>query len=1144
MSRKIGTALVVGAGISGIRSALDLAENGYSVTLIDRAPHMGGILSQLDYQFPTDRCGMCRMLPLVDRDASSQYCLRKGLFHENIDIMLATELVSVDGDPGNFEVRLRQKPSWVDPELCVGCGLCVDVCPVEVPDEFNEGLASRKAIYLPVPHNIPNPYVIDFAACTRCGECEKVCPTSAIKLAAQERSNFRILVVDDELIVRDSLKEWLEEEGFRVDMAESGSQALEMLTATPYQLMLTDIKMPGMDGVEVLQKAKELLPELTVVMMTAYATVETAVEAMKLGALDYLIKPFEPDQLIPMILRIYQDLEAAEGVTMSVGTLILSGGTAYFDPASGTNTLGYGIYSNVVTSLEFERIYSGSGPTQGNLVRPSDKKPIRKVAWVQCIGSRDLQTGSDFCSNICCMYAIKEAQIAKAKTDGELEATIFYMDMRTFGKSFQRYRDQAQEAHGINFQRGRIHSVVQDEKNGDVLVRYSATNGEIHEESLDLLVLSVGQKPIAGMDKLAETVGIDLNPWGFASSQPFAPTRTSRDGIFLGGAFGGLKDISDSVIQASAAAVNASRTIHAAGGGLSPQPTQVSEARDVARELPSTLVMICTCGDALEQRIDLDALTTGLSSDPAVNQIEVLEQVCTVEGWDRLVELVQTHKPNRLLIGSCLPYVYAQKLRDLAHQTGLSATLMEVVDIRTPLFAAGASTSDQLFASIKGVLYMGLAKLKRIDPTPTISVPIHQQALVVGGGIAGMTAALAIADHGFKVDLIEKAEQLGGNLNWLTKTLEGYATRELMDQTLGKVEKHPLINIHVQTKVLSAFGEVGHFITSLEDKDGQVETIVHGATILATGGNEARTTSYGYGTSAVIVTQKDLGIALEDKTLDPSQLETVVMIQCVDSREEPRNYCSRICCASALKHALELKTLNPNMAIYILYRDIMAYGFAESYYTQARKAGVIFIQYTPDRKPQVETAETAIRVKVFEPIIAQDVEITADLLVLATGVTPSFPAELAEAYGIGLDQDGFFNEADSKWRPVDALKEGVFACGLAHSPRSIAESIVTAEAAAQRSLRILSRTNLPTGKVVAEVRQSLCSLCERCIPACPYQARALWAEHDKVVVNPAMCQGCGTCATVCPNSASVVRGFTGPQMFDVIDAAIESSINY
>jgi heterodisulfide reductase subunit A len=415
MQKKIGKALVVGAGIGGIRSALDLAENGYGVTLIDRAPHLGGILGQLDRQFPTNRCGMCKMLPLVERDSSAQFCLRKGLFHDNIRIQTATQLTAVEGEPGHLKVRLRHAPTWVDPQRCTGCGVCTDRCPVEVPDAFNAGLSIRKAIYRPVPHAVTDAYVIDTAACTRCGECEAVCPTQAIDLSKSPREQFRILVVDDELVVRDSLKEWLEDEGFSVAMAESGDQALEKLGADNYHLMLTDIKMPGMGGVELLEQAKAQYPDLTVVMMTAYATVETAVDAMKMGAIDYLMKPFDPEKMIPMVVSIYADRVASQDEELEVGAIVLAVGVDYVDPGQGKNPYAYGTHPHVVTHLEFERLLSGSGPCRGQLVRPADHKPITKIAFLQCVGSRDLGNDADFCSTVCCMIAVKQAMLAKEK---------------------------------------------------------------------------------------------------------------------------------------------------------------------------------------------------------------------------------------------------------------------------------------------------------------------------------------------------------------------------------------------------------------------------------------------------------------------------------------------------------------------------------------------------------------------------------------------------------------------------------------------------------------------------------------------------------------------------------------------------------
>ncbi|MGB9441931.1 MAG: response regulator [Desulfobacterales bacterium] len=1142
MPRKNGKALVVGAGISGIRTALDLAEFGYGVTLIDRSPHLGGILSQLDYQFPTDRCGMCKMLPLVDRDVSSQYCLRKGLFHENIQILLSTEIASVAGEPGHFQVMLKQHPNWVNADRCIGCGECVDVCPVEVPDDFNAGLANRKAIYLPVPHAIPNPYVIDLVACTRCGACVEICPTQAIQLPEQERGGFHILVVDDELIVRDSLKEWLLEEGFSVDMAASGAEALDRLSRQAYQLMLLDIKMPGMDGVEVLQKAKESWPDLNVIMMTAYATIETAVEAMKVGALEYLIKPFDPETMVPMVLKIYQDLAAAEGQQIEVGAIVLCSGTDFFNPASGKNTFGYGVYPNVVTSLEFERLLSGTGPHAGRLVRPFDGKPVHKVAWIQCVGSRDIQMEADFCSNVCCMVAIKEALVAKEKTTKDLETTIFYMDMRTFGKTFQRYRDRAETLHGVRFERGRTHSIIQDAESGDMIIRSVDLSGKSTEAQFDMVVLTVGQRPAEGTSELAEMLGLELNPWGFGNTTPFSLTRTSRSGILLGGSFAGLKDISDSVTQASAAALSASQVIHSSGGSLALEPQPAPPLSAAAREIPRILAVVCTCRGKLSGFDDPTEIVQRLKTNPLVKQVEFLEQICTAGGWEQLVELVETNKPNRLLIGACLPYVYQRKLQELGRQVDLDPALMEVADLRpvasTQSSKLKAQGSLSAFNFQLSALQTGIAKLKWVEPEPVSAIAIIQKALVIGGGIAAMTAALAIAEHGFEVDLVEKSEQLGGNLNWLQRTLEGHSIQTLMKDTCLLVERHPRIDVHIQSQVISSVGQVGHFLTTLEDSQHSVQTLEHGVTILATGGTEAVTASYGYGTNPSIMTQKEFEQKLADDKIDPAALTSVVMVQCVDSREEPRNYCSRVCCANSLKHALDLKEKNPELAVYILYRDIMAYGFTETYYTRARMAGVIFIQYQVDEKPRVQSDQQSLSVTVWEPIIGHQVQIKADLVVLATGVVPTLPQDLAQSFGAVIDQDGFFQEAESKWRPVDALKEGIFACGLAHSPRSIPEAIATAEAAAARALRILSSERLRSGKVVATVHHSLCSLCERCIDACPYGARSIDFDHEKVQINPVMCQGCGACAAVCPNSASVLEGFLEQQMFEMIDAAV------
>jgi heterodisulfide reductase subunit A len=1146
MGKKLGKALVVGAGISGIRTALDLAETGYGVTLVDREPHIGGILSQLDDQFPSNHCGMCKMLPLVKRDQSSQFCLRKGLFHENIDILLNTEVIAIDGDPGKFSVSVRKKPTWVDPQRCVGCGACEAVCPVEIPDTFNEALTTRKAIYLPVPHTIPNPYVIDLAACSHCGECEKICPTQAIELSLEKRKDFRVLVVDDELIVRDSLKEWLDEEGFFVEVAESGPVALEKLSKTSFNLMLTDIKMPGMDGVELLKKAKESFPNLCVLMMTAFATVETAVEAMKIGAQDYLMKPFDPEQMIAKTVQIYEETEAGDIRNLEVGAIVFSGGTAYFDPADSKDLYGYKTNPNVITSLELERLLSGTGPTHGRLTRPHDGKNIEKIAWIQCVGSRDIQQNADYCSSVCCMVAIKEATLVIKKSPSPVETAIFYMDMRTFGKSFQRYRDDAEQEHGVRFERTRIHSITADVAFGNPVIRYAQTDGRIRNEAFDLVVLAVGQRPARGIEEISKLIDAPLNPWGFIQTEPFSPVSTDRSGVLAGGSFSGLKDIGESVTYASAAALEASRIIHAAGGGLSDESFSEPAFQDISREEPRMLVTVCTCGDNYPEHLNTEALTRRLEQEPCVDRIVFLRQCCTQSGWKELTEIIESARPNRILIGACHPYLYIQKLRALSRRIHLDAEMMEVVDIMSPIFAGTQDPTGPLSAASRtlSALKMGISRLKHMDPLPLTRLPVTRRALVVGGGIAGMHAALAIADHGYPVELVEQSDRLGGNLLWLQQTIEGLPLQPYLQEIVQAAEKHPLLQIHLQTEITAAFGEVGGFYTTIEKGDGTIETIQHGVAILATGGNEAATTAYGYGTSQAVLTQKELESRLALGDIDPQKLDSVVMIQCVDSRQEPRNYCSRVCCPTSLKQAIKLKKSNPKMAVYILYRDMMTLGFTESYFTAARKAGVIFIQYDLDNKPHVSIStesNKSLSITVTDPILARPLEIEAHLLVLATGIVPQLPATLANAFAVETDRDGFFLEAESKWRPVDALKEGVFGCGIALSPRSLPDTIATAAAAAQRSLRILAHEKLSAGKIVASVRHSLCSLCERCIDTCPYHARRLDPDLGKIVVNPAMCQGCGSCATICPNSASVIQGFADHQLLDMIDAAMESA---
>jgi len=1135
MNAKAASVLVIGAGISGIRSALDLAEMEYHVFLTDKSPHLGGVLTQLDYQFPNDHCGMCKMLPTTNRDDSSQFCLRKGLFHKNIEILLGTEITALEGEPGNFRATLASAPLFIDKERCVGCGQCSSACPVEVPDDFNAGLAMRKAVYLPVPHNIPNNYVIDMTACTRCGECQKICPTGAIDLKLDARREFRVLVVDDELVVRDSLKEWLIDVGFSVDMAASGKEAIELLSVSDYGLMLLDIKMPGMDGVEVLKVAKEMREDLPVLMMTAYATVETAVEAMKIGARDYLMKPFDIEALMTKVVQQYEGTVTAATRVIEVGAVIMAAGSGFCDPAEVSGTYGYNL-PNVITSIQFERLISGTGPNAGKLLRPGDGKPAKKIAWLQCVGSRNLQQKADYCSSVCCMFSIKEALLAKSRTSGAADTAIFYMDMRTFGKDFQRYRDSAEKESGVRFIRSRVHS-VEPEAGGSLRLHYVDADCHEHDEIFDMVVLAAGQRPPEGSNALAQMAGIELNPEGFCRTENFSPGMTSREGIFASGSFSGLRDISESLILADSASLGASQLIHSRVGGSGAQSEEDATYRDVSREPPRAAIVLCTCGDALSE--DSKVLQSRLGMRSPAPQVFMIERICTRSGWDAMVKKLVGSEFNRVIIGACMPCLYGRRLAELGQQIGLSPALMEMVDIRTPALRAG-DDSGRTLKHIETILKMSLEKICGANPEFASSQKVIQEALVIGGGVAGMTAALAIADHGFEVHLVEKSDSLGGLARRINQSIERVSIADLVDKLRKGVEHHPRIAVHKCASVVHSQSHAGNFLTTIEADGRGPELIEHGAVILATGGMEAWTNDYSHGASDFILTQLELETLIEDGTIDPAKLKSIAMIQCVGSRENGRNYCSRVCCTSALKNAIFLKERNPDLDIYIFYRDMMTYGFLETYYTRARREGIIFIQYTPDKKPDVSLSDGGkIRITARDPILGRDIVLEPELVVLSTGIVPSDQRMLANLFGIELNEDGFFKESDYKWQPVNSRKRGVFICGIAHSPRSVPESIAMAQAAAQRALGILKREKNQAGAIVAEVRHSLCARCERCISACPYDARYRNEDEDIIEVDRLACQGCGSCAAICPNSASVVRGYGDRQVMAMLDAALE-----
>jgi len=1012
MEDTTNTILVVGAGISGIRSALDLALMNYNVTLIDKEPHTGGTLMQLDHQFPSDACGICRMLPQVERDDMAQHCLRRGIDHENIKVLRSTELVALEGEPGKFVATLRRKPTMVDRERCIGGGKGTDVCPVEVPIDLNGGKSVRKAIYLPLPYEFNN-YVIDLDACTHCGECAKACPTNAINLFM-------------------------------------------------------------------------------------------AVQEQQVG----------------------------------VGAVILAAGFGLFDPASGKDTY-CSKHPNVITSLEFERLVSHGGPNEGRLLRPSDGKPVEKAAWIQCVGSRDRQVNSDFCSSACCMYSIKQSVLAKKSNGGQLDATIFYMDMRTYGKNFQSYRDRAEKEHGVRFHRCRIHSVIPQGQNGDLRLSYWDTQDSMTEEIFDLVVLAVGQRPPASTQSLADITKIELNQWGFLKPQGYSLTKSAREGIFASGSFTGLRDISESVIAANSAALEASNFL----ASMKAATTEVEEPGVVRASLalgpPKVYVAICTCGDALQAAVNLDDVAAQVADLNAVEQVGIFRNLYMEQGWRELNEALVDSKCNRLLVCPCVSSLFAGKLRKFVNSIGYDRDLVEFVDLQPRFLLRNEREQQRSLQDILARIAMAVGKLRATTARTIPSTRIEAQALVIGGGIAGMTAASAIADHGFQVHLVEKSAELGGNLRDRYRTLNSGSPQKLLADTISKVEGHRNIHIHTNARIVQSEGQIGHFTTTIEKSKGASDTIAHGVTILATGGKEAQTDSYCYGKSSRIVTQGQLERQINAGTLIPENLSSVAMIQCVDSREGNRPYCSRICCASALKNALFIKEKNPDISIFIFYRDFMSYGFMESYYTRARQVGIVFIPYQTEEKPSVVVENGMPVITALEPILQRKLQMQADLLVLSTGVIPEDSQELMEILGVKYDENGFCQEQESKWRPVDLSKKGVFACGLAHSPRNITESIAMAESAALRGLRFLFKAQLSTGtSTLASTDQRLCSGCKTCLNLCAFNAISFNEGSKTSSIDEMLCQGCGVCASACPAGAINLGNYSSDQMLGQIEGLL------
>jgi len=817
---------------------------------------------------------------------------------------------------------------------------------------------------------------------------------------------------------------------------------------------------------------------------------------------------------------------------LSVGSIILAPGFEPFDP-SAISEYGYGRYPNVVTSVEFERILSATGPYGGVIMRPSDGELPEKVAFIQCVGSRDERVGNPYCSGVCCMYSIKEAVIAEEHNPG-LKPTIFFMDIRAFGKEFDDYYTRAEGEHGVRFVRCRVSNTDEEPDTHDLYVTYEE-DGEVKREKFDLVVLSVGMRPPIDAQRLADTLGIELNEHGFCKTDPFAPLETTRPGVYVCGAFASPKDIPDSVAQASGAASKAARAIASERGTLVANVEYPPE-RSVEGEEPRIGVFVCHCGINIGGVVDVPAVMEYARTLPNVAYAEQNLYTCSQDTQDKITEKIIEHRLNRVVVASCTPRTHEPLFRATLQFAGLNPYLFEMANIRDQCSWVHMREPEAATEKAKGLVRMAVAKARLIQPLQRPKASVTQSALVVGGGLSGMTAALEIADQGYEVHLVEKENELGGNLRRIKYLLERDDPSERLRELIARVKGNGKIKLHLATQIGDVHGYVGNFETALLSQSGE-ETVKHGVVIIATGGVEYKPKEYSYGLDERVMTQLELEEKLADSRFKP---ESVVMIQCVGSRCEERPNCSRICCSDAVKNALKVKEVNPDAAVFVLYKDMRTYGFKEDYYREAAGKGVLFIRYDDEHKPEVTNDGGHLRVEALDPVLGEKVVVEPDAVVLSAGVLPAPDnLRLAGLLKVPLSKDGFFLEAHMKLRPLDFATDGVFLCGLAHGPKSIDESISQACGAAARAITILSKPTLEMEGAIARVNEDLCSGCRMCEGVCEFAAVEMVDEAGKVHshVIEEICKGCGVCGSTCPSGAISLGGFTDGAILSQVRAA-------
>ena len=1006
-SDKVGAVLVVGGGIGGMQVALDLADSGFKVHIVDNTPSIGGTMAQLDKTFPTNDCSMCIMAPKLVAAGR----------HQNIELICNSEVTKVEGKEGDFKVTVSKRYPYVKSDKCTGCGLCAEHCPIEGPSWFDEGISPRKAIYKPFPQAVPMIYTIEKGMCIGCGECQKICTA---------------------------------------------------------------------------------------------------------GAIDFKVSEEEMREI-------------------RVGAIVLATGFEKFK-AFKKREYGYGVYRNVITNSEFERMLSASGPTGGHIFRPSDGDVPEKIAFVQCVGSRDAQLGHTYCSSVCCMAAIKEAIIAQ-EHEPNLRSHIFFMDVRAFGKEFEDYSKRAEKEYGVRISRNnRVAGIEENPTTGNLTIRFHQETDDgtedLLDETFDLVVLSVGICLPDDAKKLCKKLGVKLNEHGFCWTSQFEPLETNVRGIFVCGTFQSPKDIPDTVAQASGVASKVGSLLSEARGTLVTE-VKYPDPVDVEGLDPRVGVFVCHCGINIGGVVDVPGVVEYARTLPNVIYAEHNIYTCSQDTQKIMKEKIKEHKLNRVIVASCTPRTHEPLFRNTVKEAGLNEYLFDMANIRDQCSWVHMHERDKATEKAKDLVRMSVARAAMLEPLAKQKVPVNKSALVIGGGLAGMTAALEIAAQGFSVHLIEKDSVLGGNLRRIHFLITGSDPQKILSELTRRIEENPIITVHLNSTLTEVTGYVGSFKSTLSNGD----KIEHGVIIVASGGVEYKPKEYLYGKTPKVITQTQLGEMMAAGNVDA---KLVAIVQCVGSRNDEFTNCSRICCSTSMANAIQLKRKNPDTAVYVLYKDIRTYGFNETHYSEAAGLGIVFLRYGENEPPVVEEKDGRLVLTVKDQFLKEHLQIRPDLVVLNAAIRPNPDnEELARKLKVPLSKDKFFLEAHMKLRPVDFATEGMFLAGLAQWPKFIEESISQACGAAARAITILSKDEIEAEGAVSVVDETRCRGCGRCEEACEYAAAVVEEVSPGVLkshINPALCKGCGACSVTCCNGAIVTKHFTDDQILTMVEEALREAV--